>query len=718
MLRWLVAAFVAFGLWLVVHAAGAAEPPKICGPVITGEIDPPNDPRQTGRITQGFPAGACGKPVTAPPSVTAGAYGYEAHAFKNRTEQTCINVTLTLTSASGALSAAGYVSSFDPANITAGFAGGTAKAVWSNESKQSFSFDAPVLSDFVVVVSEVADGGGGQYRLEVAGCGDVLVRQVEPNYGPARGTVVTLRGAGFHADAKVAFGGVAATNVTVEDEFTLKATTPAYAGGGTSPHAVDVSVTNGDGTSTTKAGAFSYYEPQPTTIALAADAAPSRFGQLVTFTAHVGPDTPQFGSGTLEFLQDGTVFGTATLDAKGNAIASLSELDVGRHAIVARYGGDDYHVAQEVTVNHEVVRADTATSLTSSKDPASPEESFTLMATVAATAPGAGKPSGSVTFKRGTTDLGTVDLDADGRASFTVSPLAAGDYSFTASFSGNASFNASTSPVHVQHVKYTQTGVSLTVSPPAPVAFGTVVTLDAVVTVTGGAIPKGNVTFEDVTTATPTLLGKGVLDAMGRASLQTSALLAGARSIRVTFDDPDKVFESASTTLVYKVDKAATTVTLTSSKNPAPQNGWVTFTAKVAALAGGAAVKGVVEFRQDGQVLGTVVVGSNGTAAIDSRRLLKSQYAIVAEYKESESFTGSKAQLVLAVGNGVADAGPDSGGGYDGGKRDAGQGTPIQYYELSDDGCGCQSSGAPASGLTLVGASAIALVLVRRRRRS
>ncbi|WP_394833305.1 Ig-like domain repeat protein [Pendulispora rubella] len=719
MLRWLVAAFVAFGLWLTVHAAGAAEPPKICGPVVTGEIEPaPNDPRQTGRITQGFEAGQCGKPV-ATPRTTQGSYGYEAHTFKNRTEQTCIRVTLTLTSDGGALSAAGYVPSFDPANVTAGFAGGTSNAVVQTTPKQSFSFDAPVLSDFTVVVTETADGAGGKYRLDVAGCGDVLVRQVEPNYGPVRGgTAVTLRGAGFRADAKVAMGGVAATDVVVDDEFTLHATTPAYTGGGASPHAVDVSVTNSDATTTTKAGAFTYYEPQPATIALSADASPSRFGQLVTFTAHVGPDTPQLATGTVEFLRDGTVFGTAILDSKGNAAASLSELDVGRHAIVARYGGDDYHAAQDASANHDVVRADTATALASSKDPASPVEPFTLMATVTPVAPGAGKPAGSVTFKQGTTDLGTVEVDADGRASFTVNPLAVGDYSFTATYAGNASFNASTSLVHVQHVKFTQTSVSVVVSPAGPVAFGTAVSFDAVVIVTGDAIPKGNLTFEDATTTPPTLLGKSVLDAQGRASLKTSTLAAGARSIRVSFEDPDKVFESASSTFVYKINKAPTGVVLTSSKIPGPKNGWVTLTAKVSAVAGGAAVKGNVEFRQDGILLGTVPVGPNGTAVIDSRRLLNSQYTIAAEFKESESFEGSKAQLVLLVGNGGTDAGVDS--GYDAGKRDAGQGKPpIYYLDSSDDGCGCHSTGtgAPASGLSLVGASAIALALVRRRRR-
>ncbi|WP_394843792.1 Ig-like domain repeat protein [Pendulispora brunnea] len=717
MLRWLVAAFVAFGLWLVVHAAGAAEPPRTCGPVITGEIDPPNDPRQTGRITQGFPEGQCGASV-ATPATTPGSFGYEAHTFKNRTEQTCIRVTLTLTSESGTLSAAGYVPAFDPANITAGFAGGTRNAVRAGVATQSFSFDAPVLSDFTVVVNETSDGAGGQYRLEVAGCGDVLVRQVEPNYGPVRGgTAVVVRGAGFRADAKVAFGGVAATDVTVEDEFTLRATTPAYSGGGASPHAVDVSVTNTDATTTTKAGAFTYYEPQASTIALSADASPSRFGQLVTFTAHVGPDTPQLATGTIEFLRDGNVFGTATLDSKGNATASLAELEVGQHAIVARYAGDDYHAAQDASLNHEVVRADTATALASSKDPASPAESFTLMATVAPVAPGAGKPAGNVTFKQGTTDLGTVELDADGRASFTVGPLAAADYSFTAVYAGNATFNASTSSVHVQHVKYTQTRVSVLVSPPDPIFYGTEVSFDAVVIVTGGAIPKGNLTFEDATTTPPTLLGTSALDAQGRALVKASALAAGARSIRISFEDPDKVFESASTTFVYKINKAPTAITLTSSKNPGPQNGWVTFTAKVTASAGGAAVKGNVQFWQNSTLLGTVAVGPNGTASIDSMRLLNSQYSIRAEFKESESFAFSKSEITLLVGNGVPDAGPDS--GYDGGKRDAGPGKPIYQYETSDDGCTCHSTGAgaPASGLSLAGASAIALALVRRRRR-
>ncbi len=76
--------------------------------------------------------------------------------------------------------------------------------------------------------------------------------------GPAGGTVVTINGTGFTSaiNSSVTFGGVPATNVTIVDAVTLRATTPAHAVG-----SVDVVVTFG--TSVTRTNAFTYQTPQP-----------------------------------------------------------------------------------------------------------------------------------------------------------------------------------------------------------------------------------------------------------------------------------------------------------------------------------------------------------------------------------------------------------------------------------------------------------------------
>ena len=80
------------------------------------------------------------------------------------------------------------------------------------------------------------------------------ILSVTPSSGPiSGGTVVTITGTGFTTavNSSVTFGGVAATNVTILDAVTMKATTPAHAVG-----TVDIVVTFGS--SVTRPNGFTY----------------------------------------------------------------------------------------------------------------------------------------------------------------------------------------------------------------------------------------------------------------------------------------------------------------------------------------------------------------------------------------------------------------------------------------------------------------------------
>ena len=65
--------------------------------------------------------------------------------------------------------------------------------------------------------------------------------------------------------------------------------------------------------------------------------------------------------------------------------------------------------------------------------------------TTTAVSPGAGVPTGTVTFSDGTTALMTVNLDSNGRATFSTSSLPLGAHSITATYNGSATFNSSSS---------------------------------------------------------------------------------------------------------------------------------------------------------------------------------------------------------------------------------------------------------------------------------
>ena len=89
-------------------------------------------------------------------------------------------------------------------------------------------------------------------------------------------------------------------------------------------------------------------------------------------------------------------------------------------------------------------KAATSTALGSSKPVSTEGDAVTLTATVTVTAPGAGTPSGTVTFKDGATTLGTGPLGSGGTATFNTSSFATGAHAITASYGADDSFQAST----------------------------------------------------------------------------------------------------------------------------------------------------------------------------------------------------------------------------------------------------------------------------------
>ena len=129
---------------------------------------------------------------------------------------------------------------------------------------------------------------------------------------------------------------------------------------------------------------------------------------------------------------------------------------------------------------------------------------MTFTATVAPVSPGAGTPTGTVTFKDGTTVLGTGTLDASGRATFTTSSLGVGNHSITAVYGGNTNYKASTSAALTQTVKRASTMTTLASSAANPSVYPQAVTLTATVSPVspGARTPTGTATFKDGATIT------------------------------------------------------------------------------------------------------------------------------------------------------------------------------------------------------------------------
>jgi len=104
-----------------------------------------------------------------------------------------------------------------------------------------------------------------------------------------------------------------------------------------------------------------------------------------------------------------------------------------------------------VTVN-SLTKTNTSTVVISSLSPSTYGQNVTFTATV--TGAGPGNLAGTVAFRDGDVVLGTVPLDAQGKASFTTNRFSVPDApsSITAEYSGNSVFNPSLSPVLLQDV--------------------------------------------------------------------------------------------------------------------------------------------------------------------------------------------------------------------------------------------------------------------------
>jgi len=192
---------------------------------------------------------------------------------------------------------------------------------------------------------------------------------------------------------------------------------------------------------------------------LASSPDPSVFGQAVTFTATVSAAAPGSGTptGTVTFMDGLTPIGRATLN-NGRATLKTSALGAGTQFIIALYSGDGNFLASAAAPLKQTVKQDgTTTSIKSSANPSVVGQKVTFTATVTASAPGSGTPTGKVTFWDGSKILGSGTLSG-GIASYVTSMLSAGTHLITAVYSGDIDFKTSTSPVLDQRVNHATSG--------------------------------------------------------------------------------------------------------------------------------------------------------------------------------------------------------------------------------------------------------------------
>jgi hypothetical protein len=265
-----------------------------------------------------------------------------------------------------------------------------------------------------------------------------------------------------------------------------------------------------------------------TTTALASSRNPSTFGASVTITATVKSKTTGTPTGTVTFQDGTTTLGRATLSG-GSASFTTATLAAGTHSITAVYAGDANFVTSASPVFVQTISpAATSTTLTSAPNPSQYNQTVVLSAKVRS-ATGA-IPTGKVSFKEGTSTIGTVALTS-GAASLSVSNLKVASHSIVAVYNASANFSGSTSLAITQIVNRASTTTTLT-STPNPSTRGTAVTFTATVLGAYGGTPSNTVTFKDGTTT----IGSVVLSSTShQVTFVISTLAVGTHNITATF---------------------------------------------------------------------------------------------------------------------------------------------------------------------------------------
>jgi hypothetical protein len=384
-----------------------------------------------------------------------------------------------------------------------------------------------------------------------------------------------------------------------------------------------------------------------TTTTVVSNKTPAVFGEPVRFTATVVASAPGAGtpSGTITFMDGSALLGTGTLNSTGGTSLDTSSLSVGSHTINATYSGNANFTASWQTVVQTVDRAGTMTTIVSNKTPVVFGEPVRFTATVVVSAPGAGTPSGTMTFMEGTATLGTGTLNSTGGAYLDTSSLSVGSHTINATYSGNANFTASWQTM-VQMVDRAETSTAV-VSNKTPTVFGEPVKFTATVTVSlpGAGTPGGTVTFRSGST----ILGTGTLNSTGGTFLDTSALSAGPHSVNATYNG-DANFTGSGKTIDQTVNRAATRTTVASNKTPTVFGEPVKFIATVIASPPGAGIPtGNVTFTDGTAILGTGTLNSTGGTSLEISSLSVGTHAINATYNSDLNFTGSSGTGITQV---------------------------------------------------------------------
>ena len=391
-----------------------------------------------------------------------------------------------------------------------------------------------------------------------------------------------------------------------------------------------------------------------TTIVIQPITSTAIVGQQIALSANV---TPAVGTatpdGSVTFRDGATLLGAVKIDPSGHSLLLIDTLGTGNHTITATFGGSGIFAGSTSAPVTVAVRLGSNAGLTAASGIVVSGQPVALTANVGATAGGAIKPAGNVTFYDGTAAIGSAPIQ-NGVAKLSTSALKViGTHRLTAVYGGSGLF--ATVTTNAVYITVRAIGTTTTVSMPAAPAAGTgIVTLTAAVAVPAPGVgpATGKVTFFDGTTT----LGSANV-AGGLAILKFAKLPAGSHYIRAVFSGTG-AFGGSSSAIVHYTIAATTSTTVQATAAAFGQTTSLKATVTILSPGFGKA-SGQVVFMAGNTVLGTATL-LNGVATLGVK-LSTGAHNIVAKFEGTSAFATSASTLDdLFRGQGQPGAGGES----------------------------------------------------------
>lgn len=399
-------------------------------------------------------------------------------------------------------------------------------------------------------------------------------------------------------------------------------------------------------------------------------------GTPVTVQINVAPNPPATGTatGNVALLSTSTIDPGVTDFAltNGSVNSTTNVLPGGTYTVTAHYPGDGTFAASDstppvsVTVTPEGSKVGVSFITQDSQGNISTFSSGPYGSTVYLRADvsgnsGNGVPTGTVTFKdngAAITGIPALTLNSQGNALPTNPTLTftAGTHPITGAYSGDPSFNASTSPA----ASFTITQVVTSAATPnggnGSAVFGSPALISGTVTAQScGNGPTGTITFFDGANqlGTPQTVQSSTnlnCTVQATASVTTSALTLGNNSITYKYSG-DTNYVAAISPAAQIDAQIGTSIALASSAPTIQQGQSITFTATITqSQPGGPGPTGTVQFSANSVNIGSAVAVSGGQAQVLTTSLPSgNDVSVAAVYSGDTNYRASGADLAQTV---------------------------------------------------------------------